>query len=65
MKTLDKIVIIIFNLCLLLSAGITPALMLASNPNYYYEQFEKNGIYSYTDKNGDEKRNIKKRSIFL
>ena len=58
MKIIDRILVIIFNLCLLLTAGITPALLLASNPNYYYEQFEKNGIYSYTDENGDEKRKI-------
>ena len=58
MKILDKITVFIFNLCLLLTAGITPALLLASSPEYYYEQFEKNGIYSYTDENGDEKRKI-------
>lgn len=50
MKILDKIAIIIFNLCLLLAAGITPALLLASSPEYYYEQFEKNGIYASVDK---------------
>ena len=58
MKIIDRLLVIIFNLCLLLTAGITPALILASSPSYYYEQFEKNGIYSYTDENGDEKRKI-------
>ncbi len=58
MKIIDKLAIIIFNLCLLLTAGITPALLLASSPEYYYEQFEKNGIYASVDENGDEQRSI-------
>ena len=58
MKKIDKLAIIIFNLCLLLTAGITPALLLASSPEYYYEQFEKNGIYASVDENGDEQRSI-------
>ncbi len=58
MKIIDRILVVIFNLCLLLTAGITPALILASSPSYYYEQFEKNGIYSYVDENGEEKRKI-------
>lgn len=58
MKIIDRLLVIIFNLCLLLAAGITPALILASSPSYYYKQFEKNEIYSYTDENGEEKRKI-------
>ncbi len=58
MKIIDKILVIIFNLCLLLTAGITPALLLASSPEYYYEQFEKNGIYASVDENGEEQRSI-------
>ena len=52
MKILYRIAVIIFNLCLLFSAIITPALLIASNEEYYHDQFEKNGIYSHTDENG-------------
>ena len=45
MKLFYKISIIVFNLCLLFSAIIIPALSMASSKNYYYSQFEKNGIY--------------------
>ena len=55
MKVFSKIAVILFNLCLILSVGITAALLIASSPSYYRQQFEKNGIYS--DKSGeDEKR---------
>lgn len=52
-KIFYKIAIILFNLCLLLSSIITPALILASNEEYYHAQFEKNGIYSYQNENGE------------
>ena len=55
MKFFSKIAIIVFNMCLILSVGITAALTIASSPGYYRNQFEKNGIYSEKS-NGSEKR---------
>ncbi len=53
MKILDRISILVFNLCLLLSTIIIPALILASSPAYYHSQFEKNGIYGEVTEDGD------------
>ena len=58
MKILDRAAVILLNLCLLVVFIIAPALMTASDPGYYEDQFEKNGIYSHTDKDGNEKRTV-------
>ena len=58
MKTLDKIFIIIFNLCILFTSIITPALIIASSKEYYRDQFEKNKIYSHVDDNGIKKSKV-------
>ena len=52
MKVLDKAVVILINLAVIIAATVTPALILASSPSYYRNQFEKNGFYSKTDENG-------------
>ena len=50
MKLFYKISIVIFNVCLLFSAIIIPALSMAASKDYYYSQFEKNGIYETSGK---------------
>jgi len=53
MKNLYKFLVLLFNLCLLLSAIILPALTLAASPAYYKAEFEKNDIYAYKDEDGN------------
>ncbi len=54
MKVLQKALILLFNLCLFVSAIILPALSIARSPEYYYREFEKNGIYSTVAEDGSE-----------
>lgn len=58
MKTFSKIAVIIFNICLILSSGITTALTLASSKDFYRVQFEENGIYSTEGELGEARRRI-------
>ena len=46
MKILDRISVILFNLCLLLLAVLLPVLCIASSPAYYQARFRETGIYS-------------------
>ena len=54
MKIIDKTVIILLNICLLVTSIIIPALAIASDPEYYSQQFEKNEIYLHENKYGDK-----------
>ncbi len=56
MKILDRILILILNLCLLIASIVGPALLLASSPAYYHYEFRKNGIYADTADDGTELR---------
>ena len=56
MKTLNRFIIILFNICLLAVALATPALGMMASPKYYHEQFEATGIYAQVDENGVEQR---------
>lgn len=62
MKVLDKILIVIFNICLLLVAIWISAVPIAKSKSYYENQFEKNGIYSYIDEEGNQ---IQKRFRYI
>ena len=46
MRVLDRLAILVLNLCLFLGSILTPALLLARSPAYYHYEFEKNGIYA-------------------
>ncbi len=58
MKHINRLLIILFNMCLLIVTIMIPALTIAATPEYYYDQFEKNGIYAEIDENGNERRRI-------
>ncbi len=58
MKIVNGILAFIFNLCLLFSVAVGSVFAIASSPNYYYEQFEKTGVYAQVDENGVEKRKV-------
>ena len=47
MKILDKILIVLFNICLLLVAIWISAVPIAKSKSYYQKQFEKNEIYAH------------------
>lgn len=55
MKILDRIVIILINLAVIIATAVGPALILASSPSYYRNQFEKNGIYAEILEDGSRK----------
>lgn len=55
MKIINGILAFLFNLCLLLSVAVGSVFAIASSPTYYYEQFEKTGIYAQVDENGVKK----------
>lgn len=46
MKILDRLSILLFNLCLVLLAVLLPVLAVASSPAYYEARFHETGIYS-------------------
>jgi hypothetical protein len=52
MKILNGILAFLFNLCLLLAVAVGSVFAIASSPAYYYEQFEKTGVYATVDENG-------------
>ena len=45
MKTIDRIAVILFVLCLLVGSVILPINIIATNKSYYINQFKKCGIY--------------------
>ena len=54
MKILDRVLGFLFNLCLLLSVAVGSVFAIASSPAYYYEQFEKTGVYASVNESGVE-----------
>ena len=46
MKLIDRLAVLLLNLCLVIAAAVGPALFLASSPAYYHKQFEATGIYA-------------------
>ena len=54
-KILDRVAIILINLSIIIAMAVGPALILAGSPSYYRNQFEKNGLYTETDENGNMK----------
>lgn len=61
MKILDRAVIILMNLAIIIAAAVGPALLLASSPSYYHDQFEKNGVYATEEESG----NLKIRTVYF
>ncbi len=55
MRIVDRIVIILFNLFLWLTAVMLPAVSIAKSEGFYKTQLEKTGIYAKVDENGEEK----------
>lgn len=58
LKAFDRIAIVLFNLFLLLVSILTPAIVIASSPAFYREQFERTGVYATVNENGEEERKI-------
>ena len=58
MKIVNGILAFLFNVCLIFSVAVGSVFAIASSPNYYYEQFEKTGVYARVDENGVEKRKV-------
>lgn len=58
MEKIYKIAVVIFNICIILAAGITTALTLASSPKYYREQFDACGVYSEELDGGEVRHRI-------
>ena len=58
MKLLDRIVILLLNLCLLFSAILIPALCFAKSPAYFHRGFERTGIYERTGEDGQRYRTM-------
>ena len=58
MKTVNRLIIILFNICLLAVALAVPALSMMASPAYYHEQFEATGVYAQVDENGVEERTV-------
>ena len=56
MKLLDRILILLLNLCLLIASIVGPALLLARSPAYYHYEFRKTGIYATHASDGTELR---------
>ncbi len=55
MKILERAAVLLFNLCLFFSVIIISALIIASSPDYYRGQFEKNGLYGEVQEDGTVK----------
>ncbi len=55
MKILDRLAVLLLNLCLAAVAILAPALLLASSPAYYRYEFEKTKLYAH-EENGQEVR---------
>ena len=55
MKILDRAVIILINIAIIIATAVGPALILASSPSYYRNQFEKNELYSETLDDGSHR----------
>ncbi len=53
MKVLDRVAVILINLAILVVFIIAPALITAASPDYYADQFEKNGIYEHAGEDGE------------
>ncbi len=56
MKLLDRAAVILINLSLFVVFIIAPALITASNPDYYSAEFEKNGLYERIGDDGEAER---------
>lgn len=54
----EKLTVILFNICLILLALIIPALIFISSKTYYRETLDKCGMYAEIDSNGNERRRI-------
>ena len=54
MRVLDRVVIILFNLFLWLTAVMLPAVSVAKSEAFYKTQLTKTGIYATVDENGNE-----------
>ena len=55
-KLFDRLAILFFNLFLLLSSFMIPAVCLAASPTFYHTQFEKTGIYATVNEDGELER---------
>lgn len=53
MKFLDGLLAFLFNFCLLFVTAVVSVFAIASSPAYYYEQFEKTGIYAQMGEDGE------------
>lgn len=58
MKVLDRILVIVFNACLLFSVAVGSVFAIASSPQYYYDQFEETGVYATVNEEGETVRRI-------
>ncbi len=58
MKLLDRILAIAFNVCLLFSVAVGGVFVIASSPQYYYDQFETTGVYATVNEDGQTVRQI-------
>lgn len=58
MKLLDRIVILLLNLCLLFSAILIPALSFAQSPDYFHRAFARTGLYARQGEDGVSYRSV-------
>ncbi len=58
MKFINRILIVLFNICLSAVTLAVPALSMMSSRTYYREQFSATGIYAQVDSNGREHRKV-------
>ncbi|MBQ8296058.1 MAG: DUF1461 domain-containing protein [Clostridia bacterium] len=53
MKFLDRVFALLLNACILIVTLAVPAFAMMSSKQYYYDQFEKNGIYQQVNEAGN------------
>lgn len=58
MKVINRILIVLFTICLTAVTLAVPALGMMSSRTYYKEQFAATGIYAQTDEKGNETRKV-------
>lgn len=54
MKFLDRLFVLLFNLCLLLVSITLPVFALTASPSFYHTQFQATGIYATQNADGEK-----------
>lgn len=54
MKILDRIAVLLLNLCILMVSITVPVFTITSSKGFYQTQFEKTGIYATIEENGEK-----------